>query len=235
MDKTGFNTLSSSMEFADNYVNWILHIFKPYIGSKLLEVGTGRANFRRHFIALEHYVSIDIDETVVERAEIKDPKGLYIKVDVAGDKFKEAFGGRYFDTIICVNVLEHIEDEQKAISNMLAVLEHGGFLLILVPALTTLYSDLDRLAGHIRRYTLKGLSAAFKNFDCELIKLEFFNPIGGIGWWANKLFRYSDLEDSKVKRQIHLFDKYILPVSRVINPVTKNFFGQSIICVVKKS
>jgi hypothetical protein len=66
-------------------------------------------------------------------------------------------------------------------------------------------------------------------------KMYYFNPVGGIGWWLNKFAGHKDIDASAVNFQMAFFDKYILPLSRAVNPLTKRFFGQSIICVVRKT
>ena len=71
-----------------------------------------------------------------------------------------------------------------------------------------------------------------EEFDIE--NSYYFNPIGGLGWYINKLFNYNSLNDTKINRQILFFDKYIVPISKLISPMTKTFFGQSLIIILKK-
>ena len=65
-------------------------------------------------------------------------------------------------------------------------------------------------------------------------KLEYFNPLGALGWWAQRLVRHASLESAGVSRQVHVFDRYMVPVSRRVNRITKGWFGQSVICVARK-
>jgi SAM-dependent methyltransferase len=138
------------------------------------------------------------------------------------------------DAVFNINVLEHIEDDAHAIANLVDVLKLGGHLLISVPAHMLLYNDLDRLAGHFRLYTTRRLLELLSNQPVEIVRLNYFNPIGGLGWLANRLKRHNSLNDSAVNGQIVLFDKYVVPLSRALDPLSRNFFGQSVICIARR-
>lgn len=224
--------MTSSIERADNYVRWLVAAFRPYIGSRLLEIGTGLGNLRRHLPPLERFVSVDIDPAALERARARDPEGEYVLADAQGADFAEQAGGG-FDTVFCANVLEHLDDERRAAANFAGALAPGGRLLLLVPALGALYNDLDRLAGHRRRYTKESVREILcADFETEM--LEYFNPVGGLGWWMNRFMRHGDIDSSGVNFQVVFFDRVALPVSRMLNPLAKSFFGQSVICAARK-
>jgi hypothetical protein len=76
---------------------------------------------------------------------------------------------------------------------------------------------------------------ACKAAPIEILELRYFNPIGGLAWWVNSLARHDSLDDTAVNAQIRIFDKYVLPASRLIDPLTREFFGQSLICIARKS
>ena len=231
---TGFSTVASAIEFADNYNKWIVKQFYPFIGKKVLEIGVGQGNYKRYLPSLDLIVSIDIDIETIKRAQSRDRESIYLVVDASDPKLAEKLGLYSFDTIICINVLEHIPANEKAIKNMMSILKPGGNLLLFVPALPALYTDMDKLAGHIRRYKKYDIKKLFYSNECTIEKLEYFNPIGGIVWWLNKFVRHRNLDSNNINTQIRLFDKYVVPISSSINGITKKFFGQSLLCVVKK-
>jgi len=234
-DKSGFSTMSSSIENADNYVAWILSKFKPHIGKSLLEIGTGFGNFRKHIGDVDQFVSIDISEDSILRARTEDPSGKYLTADVTSEDFIERIGGpELFETIMLVNVLEHLENPDAGLRNIFTALKPGGRILILVPALQALYTDLDKLAGHYVRFDKKGLKQLVLRTGFLISTIEYFNPIGGLGWWINGFAKHNDLDSKSVNSQIELFDKYIIHVSKLMNYLTKGFFGQSLICIAKK-
>jgi SAM-dependent methyltransferase len=237
MNKTeprGFSTMTSSIEFADNYNRWIASKIIPYIKKSLLEVGTGQGNFKKFLDNyVEEYYSIDIDKNVVERARKRDPKGNYFQADITNfEQIKKL--NRDFDLIILLNVLEHIKDDLGALKNLLKILEKDGYLFVFVPAFLTLYNDLDRLAGHYTRYRIEDFYKLADNLNAQIVEYEYFNPIGGIGWYFNKFVRHNDLDSKSANKQMQVFDKYVVPVSKTINPLSKRIFGQSLIIVLQK-
>lgn len=233
---TGFNTMTSAIEFADNYNNWILRKISKYIGkSNILEIGTGQGNFKKYFKNnFSSYISIDIDQNVIDRAKERDPDGEYYCLDIASDNQFNILSIKEINTIICFNVLEHIKEDRKAIMNMSQILSSNGHILLFVPAFMGLFNDMDRLAGHFKRYTKKSIFKLIDSTNIEIVSVEYFNPIGGIGWFFNKFLKHKSLDSNSLNSQVKFFDKYVIPFSRIINPLTKRFFGQSLICVLKK-
>jgi len=231
---SGFSTLSSAIGDADNYTQWILDVFSPYVGTRLVEIGLGHGNFLPFMDGLEDYLGVDIDESVVAATSVAHADVDFLVCDISDVSFPERVGIERFDTALCVNVLEHVEDDKAAVQNLLSVTKPGGHLLLFVPAFEFLYTSLDQLAGHLRRYKLGSLSAALPDSGVEVKRLEYFNPVGGVGWFVQKLVKHQDLDSAAVGAQIRIFDRYVLPVSRMFNPLTRRVFGQSIVCVVQK-
>lgn len=203
-DTEAYATMSSAIQEAQNYVRWIVDSFRPYFGQRLLEIGTGYGNYR----------------AAIETAAQANPSGRYIHADIADPSSVELIG-ESFDSILCCNVLEHIEAAPVALDNMRSLLVPGGHLLLFVPALPALYGDMDRPAGHLRRYTCRQAHQDILAAGLTPVRVEYFNPIGGLGWWLNKFRRLEHLDDPTTNRQILLFDRYVLPLSRTLNPLTR--------------
>ena len=237
IEVSGFETMAESMEFADNYNNWILGKFQNYMGKSLMEIGTGQGNFRKYVSGnVSSYASLDIDEDVIRRAKERAPKGNYLVADISAPNFASLVKEYKLNSIICINVLEHVPDHKAGINNMLDALEKDGHLLLFVPAFTGLYNDLDKLAGHLRRYRKNDVAALIAHRkDVEIIYNEYFNPVGGLGWWVNKFKTHKNINSKNVNTQVLFFDKYVVPFSKFFNFFTKPFFGQSLYCVIKKT
>lgn len=109
-----------------------------------------------------------------------------------------------------------------------------GNLLIFVPAFPFLYNSMDQLAGHFMRYTKASLQKIVNPVNSIIMKMEYFNAIGGVGWYLNKLIKHNDLNSKALNAQMKFFDKIIVPFSKRLNPITKNIFGQSILMVINK-
>jgi SAM-dependent methyltransferase len=90
-----------------------------------------------------------------------------------------------FDTVICLNVVEHLADDHGALMNIRSALEPGGRAIILVPCGPRLYGTLDEVLGHHRRYTKKTLTDVVRAAGFELERILEFNRVGVIAWWLN--------------------------------------------------
>jgi hypothetical protein len=131
-------------------------------------------------------------------------------------------------------VLEHVADDAAALANLVDAIKPGGTLLISVPAMMGLYNDMDRLAGHYRRYHLADFHRLLAPLPVEIDRLCYFNPIGGLGWWVNRFKRHDSLNSNAINGQIEFFEKYVLPVSKLVDPLTRRFFGQSVTCIAHR-
>jgi len=228
-------TFSPAMSEATNYYRWIIDRFRPFIGKQVLEVGVGCGQILPYLPVDTSYYGVDIDADLLRNLEQDDDSRCrFILADVQGEDFVDRTAGIAVDTVVCFNVLEHLDDDARAISNLLNTLRPGGYLLIFVPAFPGLFNDLDRLAGHRRRYTLSGLEALVPEALCEIVQLCYFNPLGWLGWLLNRWARHQSLDAVGVSHQIHFFDRYILPLSRIVDPLTRRFVGQSAICIIRK-
>jgi SAM-dependent methyltransferase len=226
-------TFSSAIADARNYMDWIVGTLRPYLGRDILEVGIGHGSYYEYLGKLGSYRGVDIDPANVEASRARYPGGNFALADICSEEFRAHFQPGSVDTVVCCNVIEHIEDDNRAVANIANALVPGGHLLILVPALQQLYSDLDRLAGHHRRYDKPLMLKACAGAPVEILELRYFNPIGGLAWWVNRFAKHRSLDADSVNAQIRIFDKYILPVSRMVDPLTRGFFGQSLICVAR--
>lgn len=232
--KTGADTYSSAIADAQNYMDWVIGEFRPYLKGKIVEVGFGHGHYSDKLSTLGDYWGIDLDRDSVAQAKRAMPERNFAVCDILQREQLRSLFPDGVDAVFTINVLEHIEDDAAAIANLVDVLKPGGHLLISVPALMLLYNDLDRLAGHCRRYTTGGLRGLLSSQPVDLLRLSYFNPIGGLGWLANRLKRHNSLNDSAVNGQIALFDKYIVPVSRALDPLSRSFFGQSVTCIARR-
>jgi SAM-dependent methyltransferase len=231
----GYSTMSSEIKNAHNYNSWLVSKIKPFIGNSVMEIGTGYGNFYELIQPLcNNYYSIDIDASAIENAKKKNPDCTYFLGDIVDSAFAQLLSKNLVDTIICLNVLEHIKDDKMAIENMNKILGKKGFLIVFVPAFQILYSSMDKFAGHHRRYTFSLFNELINTLRIEVICLEYFNPIGGIGWYFNKFLNHKELDSKLINKQIKIFDKYIIPISIFLNPVTKNIFGQSLLFIGRK-
>lgn len=233
--KSGEDTYSSAMASAYRYMDWMVSPFKPYIRGDVVEIGIGHGSYYETLAPICSYTGIDIDERSVASAKQRFPAGRFARADILDPHFIDAILPGKADGIISLNVLEHVEDDAAAVRNLVHALKPRGVLMINVPAMMALYNDLDRLAGHYRRYSLADFERLLAGLPVKIEKLCYFNPVGGLGWWANKFRHHDSLNSGEVNGQIEIFEKYILPISRAMDPLTRAFFGQSAICIARRT
>ncbi len=193
------------------YNRWLVGRFAPALGSRILEIGAGFGNLTRHLIEgdpgepdRELVVASDVDPVAVEY--LKGTFRDHPAVRVASYRFPltasdlEEIGALSIDTIVCCNVLEHIEDDRATLSDMLAILRPGGRLVLLVPALSWLYGTLDRHLRHFRRYEKQELEEKLTAAGFALEDIRFVNRVGILGWFVNgRILRRSVLPRAQLQ------------------------------------
>ena len=230
----GASTYSSAMSDAQNYIDWILKSFAEFLLPPILEIGVGHGSYAAILGGMGSYAGVDIDPDSVAAAKERFPSLDFAVADVTDDGFPATMADHQLKSILCLNVIEHIQNDQKAVANLARSLTPNGHLLIIVPALPILYNELDRLAGHWRRYRRSEINSLMQGAGLDVIRSDYFNPVGGLGWLANRFVRHKSLNDRAVNAQITLFDRWFVPVSRAINPLSRCIFGQSVIAVGRK-
>jgi glycosyltransferase involved in cell wall biosynthesis len=171
------------------YNRWLVSRFEHALGRRILEIGAGFGNITRHLKGRELLVASDLDPVALEHLKgtfREDPS-----VRVASYRFpldaaaREEIHALDVDTVVCLNVLEHIEDDRATLVNMREALQSGGRLVLLVPAFARLYGSLDEHLHHFRRYERDELEAKIREAGFALEDLRFVNRPGIFGWWLN--------------------------------------------------
>ena len=210
---------------AGPYYQWLTSRVGPYIKGKALEIGAGIGNFARWARAFssDYHVS-DNDPRLVRELSQEFSHA------VCWDLFTPYPGNETFDTIVILNVVEHLEDDQEALRRIHSRLNPGGHLILMVPAMNFLYGSLDQSFGHYRRYTKKSISKVIQQADFHLIKTEYLNVVGMAGWFVyGKLLKARKLPQQLCSR-FHL----MLPLLKLERPVAY-FMGLSVLAIARKS
>ena len=193
---TGGQTLES-MSQAIWYNKWTVRKFEEYLKGEILEVGCGIGNFKKDIKKYGEVWAIDINGTYIKQAVVLLGDRVGIGDIEKGEYF---FGDKQFDCIVCLNVLEHIKNDQSALIIMYELLKIGGYLILLVPAHDLLYGEIDRSIGHIRRYKKKDLIKMLTGVGFKIIKSREINFLGAIGWWiSSKLLSSDKVDGGKIK------------------------------------
>jgi SAM-dependent methyltransferase len=191
-DQVGSATLER-LAAAPKFNRWMFDRLRPWIGRRVLEVGSGIGNLSVFLQDRERVVLTDTEPWYLAR--LRERFGGRANIEVARLSLPAvdgALAAERFDTVICLNVLEHIEDDVASLAAMRGLLAPGGRVVLLVPALPTLYGTLDRALGHFRRYTRSELIAKLRTTGLVPKHLEYFNLAGIPGWWVTgRLLRRS--------------------------------------------
>ena len=173
------------LQKASRYNGWVYQMLRPYLGHDILEVGSGIGNMTRYFLGHGRVTASDISPFCIRELtrSFADYEGVKVRpLDISRNSYPER---EIYDTIVCLNVLEHIEDDVVALKNMHSLLKPGGRLVLYVPANPRLYCEIDRGVGHYRRYRIGELSRKMTQAGFRVSHQRHHNILGAIGWWVN--------------------------------------------------
>jgi len=218
------------MAQANNYQNWMFRKIAPYVGQRILEVGAGIGNFTRLLLDRELVVPTDLSPLCVNRLQQRLSDGLHVQPKLLdlGNPGNDDWSTFHFDTIICLNVLEHVEDHMRALRFMHSVLDPGGRAVILVPAFQFLFGTIDAKIGHFRRYRRRDLLPLMLAAGFTVEHSFYMNVIGMAGWFWNNRIRKINEEDAG---QIQIFDRYIAPWAERVEQLLPPPLGLSLIAI----
>lgn len=171
---------------APRFIKWMADVIRPYVGEKVLEIGAGTGNLTLQLVPRRLYWASDINPLYLTYLENLGVNRPYMRVGYTdgekGDSFPKE---QKFDTVICLNVVEHLADDAGVLNNIREVLEEHGRGIILVPCGPWLFGSLDEVLGHQRRYTRKQLTELAERAGFHLETMLEFNRIGVLAWWIN--------------------------------------------------
>lgn len=231
MTDTKLATSTKPQDFWLSYLNeagrfnqWVLSTFASDLGPNVLEVGCGTGNFTVLMAEQGHRVTgIDIDEDYVEMAGrrlFRFPDARVLRADVTSLELDETY-----DTVVMLDVLEHIRDDISLLVSLKRALCPGGRLILKVPAGQWLYGPMDEAIGHYRRYDKKSLAWTLEAAGFAPIRQHYFNIAGTLGWWLNgRLLKRT----TPPGEQLRAFEM-LVPAFRLMEGMVPPPFGLSLI------
>lgn len=215
------------------YREWIMARFGPYLNGDALEVGAGIGNMTDHVIPFVSSLKLaEPSLNLIEKLRVRFT-GASNMVIVQEDfqSTVKSTADKSFDSIIMVNVLEHIEDDATALSECHRILRPGGALLILVPALPFLFSKLDQIHGHFRRYKKTELAKGVRNAGLEIQEIRYFDFLGMVPWWLlNTIGGATEFNP----RLVRIYDAVFVPITRTLESIVTPPAGKNIIVIAKR-
>jgi len=229
--------MSPALQSARNYYAWIASFFEPVLGRRILDIGGGHGAHLEHVVDGRRFVmSLDVSaESVTEmKQRFASQQFEALHGDITDASVIRQLVPREFDTILCINVLEHIEHDEAALRAMAAILRPtAGRLFLLVPAHPILYGTPDVLAGHWRRYRRKELRQKLAAAGFGTTRLLYFNGFGAIPYGVNSRIVRPRTLSGIVDRQIVVYDRFFVPVLRRLESWVHPPFGQSLVATAE--
>ena len=185
-DEYGTRILAE-MERARRFNLWMGDTLRPFVGDRVLEIGAGIGTLTSQFLPREQYVASDINPHYLDYLRSYSWGKPYLEVKrldaTDADAFQELAGR--FDTVLMINVLEHLDTRQAVLQNVSRVLDDGGRVVVLVPQHPALYGSLDRALDHKLRYRPSELRSDLESAGFVVEELFDFNRFSVPGWWLN--------------------------------------------------
>jgi SAM-dependent methyltransferase len=217
------------------YLDWQVEQFREFLGQRILEIGVGVGGIVARLGPRELIYGLDIEADVLDYARQRFASRMDCRFD-SMDVFQApanefaCLQTNNFDTVVCINLLEHIENDLGALKRMEQLVRPGGRIALLVPAHRALYGEYDRLDGHFRRYSRGDLRKLVAQTQLQVVKMRYFNSVGAIGWWVQYKF---------LRRTIHRQGHFrvmnaLLPILRRIESRLPPPFGLSLVTVLQR-
>lgn len=220
-----------SVRRARSYNRWLMSRFESYVGSRVLEAGCGIGNFTEQLLDRQRLICTDLDPYYAEiagrrYAHLENVRAS--RIDLAEPEARDVIAQEQPDTVLAINVVEHVGDDLAMLKRYYDVLSPGGHAIVLAPAHDWLFSEYDRRLGHLRRYTRASLSERLKEAGFEVVQTQQFNRLGVLGWWASAKMGRKQLSPGQVK----LFHR-MLPMAKLVENID-SLPGLSVIAIGRK-
>jgi SAM-dependent methyltransferase len=227
-----------AMSLAVNYHRWIFQSMRPFLGRRLVEVGAGTGSFSEMILEspVERLALVEPSQSMYEQlnarlrqleaaAPVKTYNATFAEV------CRQIRDEQHPDSILYINVLEHIRDDERELSLMRETLSVNGRIFIFVPALAWLYGHFDEEVGHVRRYTKTELEDKCRLAGFKIIKSSYFDLIGVIPWYV----KYRILKSRGMEAwAVSLYDRYLVRVTKTIESYVRPPIGKNIVLIAEK-
>jgi glycosyltransferase involved in cell wall biosynthesis len=200
---------------APHYTRWLADLLRPHLGSNVLEIGAGTGSLLLHLIPRTQYWACDANPLFVRELRKLIPTRPYLDVFAVNPADPTSLpAGQEFDTIICQNVLEHVEDDAAVLRGIGNLLDEDGKIIVLAPNSPSLFGAIDRSLGHRRRYTRDRLLLLAEQAGMQCVSMTPFNRACSLPWWiSGRILRRRRFSLLQVK-----WVNWMTPILRKLDP-----------------
>jgi SAM-dependent methyltransferase len=215
-------------EHAPNYLRWIADLIAPYLGQSVLELGAGVGSITELYVNGRRVVATDRSDECV--AALQERFNGATNVEVAQKDLREiGDDGERFDSIVMINVLEHIKDDVGTLTSLRSLLSPTGKVILYVPALNGLYGHWDRKVGHYRRYAKWRLREISREAGLQVLELRYVNMLAIPAWFA---FSRTDVERT-TSASLSIWDRTGVPLGRALEERMRVPVGLNVLAVLR--
>ncbi len=216
-----------------NYYDWIMETLAPFVHGHVVEFGAGTGTISERLVPLLDKLTL-VEPSGEFAANLRSKFSGESRIEVVDRSLEDycaSIADGTVDAVVMVNVLEHIEDDRRALAQMLRILRPGGSLLLFVPALQGLMSKMDLMFGHFRRYGRSELEHKVMEGNVEIVLCRYFDFFGTFPWFLlNKMMGATTFNP----RLVRINDKFVVPLARAVERVVSPPFGKNVILVARK-
>jgi SAM-dependent methyltransferase len=220
-------------ENARNYNGWVFRQVEPALGRRVVDVGAGTANVTQFLGQRELVVVLDVCEELLAaaRARLAGRRNhVFARADIEDPAVVPLLREYRIDSAMCVNTLEHVERDDRALRHLWEALPPSGEIGLLVPAIPGIYGTMDRADAHFRRYSRRSLARTVEEAGFGIARLRFANLPGILGWVLNgKVLRRQMVDPS----QYRFYDR-LVPLIASIEGLAPPPIGLSLVCWARK-
>lgn len=233
---TGADTMSPAMAEMRAYPRYLFHQIESHLGQRVLEIGVGYGMYTEMLLAHGcHVRGTDIDPQCLRNVQERfadNPQFSGGLLDLTSESSVRTHANFQADTVVCLNVLEHIEDHRSALQWLREILVPGGQLALIVPAHQGLYGTMDAEAGHYRRYSRRSAREVLEQAGWLVWECRYLNFVGMLGWWYhNRVRKQAGLADQQVNSQMRQADRWLPRFARLTDPLLGRVAGLSVLAI----
>lgn len=221
-----------AMAAASNYYGWIMDRFRPYLGKRVMEVGAGIGTFSEYLAEGLPGAALTLLEPATNNlTRLRERFAGRPGVEVRQGYLDGSLEPGSVDSIVAVNVLEHVPDDAGFVAAALSALEPGGRVILFVPAGPGIFGAMDEAFEHYRRYTREGLGALLAQGGLEIEELRYTNLPGVLAWWfTGKVLRRRTVTPGAAR----LYDRLVIPWLRRLESYWTPPRGQNLLAIARK-
>jgi 2-polyprenyl-3-methyl-5-hydroxy-6-metoxy-1,4-benzoquinol methylase len=229
--------LEVATDSSPNYHRWITQLCRPHVGQRALEIGAGFGAVTRFLSeGVADYVATDASPECLSALEARFRESPNVTVEgldvLAGELHGE------FDSIIMINVLEHLVDDSFVLESLGRHLAPGGRLIIYVPALNPLYGEWDDMIGHVRRYSKGQLVRVMRAAGLAVVDARYVNLIAIPAWFAFSRLgvrRRQGTSAGGIGSQLQIWDRTAVPITRWLESRLQPLLGLNVLGVAARA